>query len=359
MEITILGSGNGGCAVAFDHSIKGHNVRIFDFDKYPRNICEIQKNGGIYSEGFLEGFAQIKYAGHDIKKALEGAEIIYVVTPAHSIKTFAEVCKNYLQEGQIVIVCPGSCMGSIEFKNSAGLLLCDKRIIVSETHTLPYAVRTISPGRICIYHKLNSGIFLAALPSIKTTEVLYKIKYIYPGLIKAKNVIHTSLQNGNPVIHPAVTLLNTALIERTNGNFLFYQEGITPAVGRLIKAIDQERINIGNLLNLEIMPDPYLGCIQKYMTVSNYDTGYSDAPGFLGIKAQNNIDSRYINEDVGYGLVFWQSLAQQIGAPTPSILSVIHMASILLNRDYLSEGKRTMNSLNLSKYTLQDLNEIL
>ena len=34
MEITILGSGNGGCAVAFDHSIKGHNVRIFDFEKY-------------------------------------------------------------------------------------------------------------------------------------------------------------------------------------------------------------------------------------------------------------------------------------------------------------------------------------
>jgi hypothetical protein len=39
------------------------------------------------------------------------------------------------------------------------------------------------------------------------------------------SVFQTTLQNGNPVIHPAVTLTNAALIERTAGDFRFYEDG--------------------------------------------------------------------------------------------------------------------------------------
>jgi opine dehydrogenase len=68
----------------------------------------------------------------------------------------------------------------------------------------------------------------------------------------AGNVLQTSLQNGNPVIHPAITLLNAALIERTGGDFFFYEDGVTPAVGRLIEAVDRERISIGRALGVDI-----------------------------------------------------------------------------------------------------------
>jgi hypothetical protein len=58
----------------------------------------------------------------------------------------------------------------------------------------------------------------------QTEDVLRLIADVYPGMEAAKNVIQTSLQNANPVIHPAVSLANAARIERT-GNFLFYEEG--------------------------------------------------------------------------------------------------------------------------------------
>ncbi len=45
---------------------------------------------------------------------------------------------------------------------------------------------------------------------------------VYPVMTAARNVLQTSLQNGNPIIHPAITLLNAARIERTGGDFLFY-----------------------------------------------------------------------------------------------------------------------------------------
>lgn len=175
-------------------------------------------------------------AGHEIKKALDGADIIYTVGPAYSTKPFAEACKPHLREGQIVIVCPSSCGGSIEFKNDAGLDLPDEDIVVAETSTLPYAVR---------------------------------------------------------------------LLEAT------------------------------------------------------YDNGFNTAPGFEGVKAQSSLDYRYFNEDVGYGLVFLRKLGEQIEVATPIISAVITIVSLLMNRDYLCEARRTMETLGLSNYTTVELEELL
>ena len=290
---------------------------------------------------------------------MENADIIYAVGPAYSTRPFAEASKPYLTKGQTVIVCPGSCGGSVEFKNGAGLNLRDSDIIVAETSTLPYAVRLLEPGKIRIFNKLKGGLFLAAVPASNTNYVLEQVCDVYPTMSPAKNILQTSLQNGNPVIHPAITLLNVALIERTRGDFNFYQDGVTPAVGKLIEAIDRERIAIGKKLGLEIIPDPELGVLQGYMTEANHDNGYITAPGFEGVKAQSNLDYRYFNEDVGYGLVFLKKLGEQVGVSTPAMTAVIEIVSLLMTRDYMGEAKRTMETLGLSKYTPKELEKIL
>jgi len=359
MKMAILGAGNGGCSVAFDCATHGHHVSLFDFEAFPDNIRHIQENSGIHAEGELKGFGAIAYAGHDIEQAINGAAVIFVVGPAYSTRPFAEACKPYLQKGQIVIVCPSSCGGALDFKNGAGLAVRDEDIIVAETSTLPYAVRISGPGKIRVFLKLKKGLLLAAAPASSTAQALGSIQDIYPAMVAAKNVLQTSLQNGNPVIHPTITLLNTALIERTGGDFHFYEEGVTPAVGRLIKAVDQERIAIGRALGVEVVPDPELGYVQGYMKEPTYDKGYSEAPGFKGIKAQSKLDYRYFNEDVGYGLVFLQKLGEQVDVDTPFIVAIIRLVSLLMERDYLAEAKRTMESLGLSEYTAEELEQLL
>lgn len=359
MKIAVLGSGNGGCAIAFDCAAHGHEVSLFDFEQFADNINAIQVQGGIRCEGVLEGYQQVVQAGHDIEKTLHGADLIYLVGPAYSTKPFAEACKPFLRKGQIVIVCPSSCGGCIEFKNVAGLELRSEEIIVAETSTLPYAVRVLEPGRIKIFNKLKSGLFIAALPAARTTEVLAQVSDVYPGMVPAKNVMQTSLQNGNPIIHPAVTLMNVAPIERDNCDFDFYQEGVTPAVGRLMEGVDKERIAIGKKLGVEVIPDPELGVTQGYMTEATYDVGFNTAPGFQGVKAQTDLDYRYFNEDVGYGLVFFQDLANQIGVETPIISSIITITSLIMKRDYAGEAVRTMETLGLADCTAGELERLL
>ena len=358
MNITVLGAGAGGTALAFDCANHGHQVRLFDFPQFPDNIRAVASQGGIHAEGDISGFSGIAFAGHDIDAALENAELIYVVGPAYSTEPFGQALKGKLLKGQTVIVSPSSCGGALAFKQSAGLSLQDDSIRVAETSTLHYAVRLTEPGRVRVFLKLKAGNLLAALPSQHTGAILELIADVYPGMEPARNVIQTSLQNANPVIHPAVTLANAARIEGSGG-FLFYEEGVTDSVGRLIETVDRERMMIGDKLGITVLSDPEMGIRQGYMLLNNYGAGYREAPGFLGIGAQPKLDHRYLNEDVGYGLVFMTRLARQVGVETPSMDSIIQLASVLMDRDYVAEALRTPESLGIGDLSVAELKNLL
>jgi opine dehydrogenase len=355
MQITVLGAGAGGTAVAFDCASYGHDVRVFDFEQFPDNIATIAEQGGINAGGDISGFGPIAYSGHDIDEALQDAELIYVVGPAYSTEPFGEAVAGKLGAGQTVIVSPSSCGGALAFKRAAGLALNDESIRIAETSTLHYAVRLTEPGRIRVFLKLKAGNLLAALPRRHTGDILELIADVYPSMEPAESVLQTSLQNANPIIHPAVTLSNAARIELTGGDFLFYEEGVSDSVGRLIEALDKERIAIGKELGISILPDPEIGTRQGYMLEANYGSGYRKAPGFLGIGAQPQLDHRYLNEDVGYGLVFMSTLGQQIGVATLGIDAIINVASIVMARDYRAEALRTPESLGIADRSAEEL----
>jgi opine dehydrogenase len=301
--------------MAFDCASHGHDVRLFDFEQFPDNIATIAGQGGIHAEGDISGFGPIVYSGHDIDEALKDAELIYVVGPAYSTEPFGKVVAGKLKAGQTLT----------------------------------------EPGRIRVFLKLKAGNLLAALPGEHTADILKLIDDVYPSMEPAESVLQTSLQNANPVIHPAVTLSNAARIEMTGGDFLFYEEGVSDSVGRLIAALDSERIAIGKKLGITILPDPEMGMRQGYMLEANYGSGYRKAPGFLGIGAQPQLDHRYLHEDVGYGLVFMSKLGEQIGVTTPGIDAVINVASIVMARDYRAEALRTPQSLGIADRSAEEL----
>ena len=318
MRVAVLGAGNGGLASAFDFAQQGHDVALYAAPEFGANVVAVDEAGGISASGDLQGFAPVRYAGHDVAEALSGAELVVVVGPAYSTEPLAAQA-------------------------------------VGETSTLPYAVRVTEPGVINVFLKLTAGLYLAGLPRSGTARLHELIADVWPAVQRADSVFQTTLQNGNPVIHPPVTLLNAGLLERTGGGFLFYEEGVTESVGRLIEAVDDERIAIAAALGVTILSDPELGVTQGYMREADYSTGYSTAPGFLGIGAQSRLDHRYLTEDVGYSLVFLTDLAARLGAPTPVMDAVIAIASVVLARDFRAEGKRTLATLGLEDMSAEQL----
>ena len=358
MKVAILGSGNGALAMAFEWARAGHDIYMFDFPQFDRQIKAINAEGGIFSEGQMEGFQPIKYAGHDISVCLKDAPLVFAVGPAYATEPFGKACAPYIEDGQVYVVCPSSCMGAIIFKNALGLKIDDYRVTVSDTGTLPYAVRIIADGKIAVYNRLPAGYHLATLPSSKNDMVFDMIQPVHTGIEKAKNIFQTCLQNANPMLHPCITTLNAARIEGPK-DFFFYEEGVTPGVGRLLKAIDDERIALGAAMGLEIENDPHISIRQGYLTEENYDNAYATAPGFTGILAQTQLDYRYYNEDAGFGLVLWVDLADRLGLEIPTIRAMLQIVSAIMGRDYKAEKARTLDSLGLAEYSLEELVKIL
>jgi opine dehydrogenase len=355
VKIAVLGAGGGGLAVAYEWASRGHRVSLYAQRAHDHHLAPVRERRGIQAEGLLEGFVRLETVTSDIAEALDGVEVIFVVGPAYATEPFAADTRGHLEPGTTVVVCPSSCVGSLAFKRAAGLDIYDESIVVGETSTLPYAARASMDASVRIFHRFDSGLFAAAAPRSSTPRLLEVIREVYPRAEEAAGVFQTTLQNGNPVIHPAVTLLNAALIERTGGDFMFYEEGVTEAVGRLIKAVDGERLAIADALGVPVLAEPEIGVRQGYMTESNYTTGYSTAPGFRGIKAQNELHHRYLTEDVGYSLVFVTDLARQLGVPTPTMDALIHIASVVTGEDFAGERARTMDTMGLSGLTRQGL----
>jgi len=357
MKVAVLGSGNGGVAAAWDWGSHGHEVSLWSSAEFADNLGPIAEKGGVTCVGSEEGFGEVAYAGTDIERALKGAELVLAIGPAYSTEPYAHAVKPHLSDDQLYVVCPSSCLGSVVFKNALGLELRTESPVIGETSTLPYGVRVTGPAEITMYNKLKGGVFVAALPGTGTEQLRSALEQVYPGIESGGSILQTSLQNGNPVIHPATTLLNASRIESPD-DFLFYEDGVTPASGGLIKAVDSERLAIAAELGLRVLPDPEIGVLQGYMTEATYVDGYVTAPGFRGILAQTALDHRYLVEDVGFGLVFLSDLGRRVGVRTPVMDALITLASTILKRDFVAEQARTLNSVGLGHLTVDELRKL-
>lgn len=181
---------------------------------------------------------------------------------------------------------------------------------------------------------------------------------IYPETIKASSVIETALANMNAVFHPPGMILNAGWIQRTNGDFLFYKEGVTDAVGRACQAIDEERLAVAK--QLEVPARPFLDNFYAAGLTSRaaYESGSisracEESEPNRTIKSPPSLDHRYVHEDIGYGLVPYAAFGRLAGVPTPAIDAMVLLASIATGIDYavqgLTLGKMGLDGMNVAQ----------
>jgi opine dehydrogenase len=144
-EITIIGSGHGGCAVAAALSMKGFNVRICKMGRsmHMENFNKIRQNNGIFLKGIEgEGFAELYKITTDVKEAIKDVEIILIfyVTTFHEF--LASKIAPYLKSGQIVFLNPRYA-GSLLFKKAMEDCNNQADVLFVEGETLPYTSRII------------------------------------------------------------------------------------------------------------------------------------------------------------------------------------------------------------------------
>ena len=368
--IAVLGGGNGGHAVAANLSLSGFKVNFFELPQFAGSFEKALRTREIRIEGVsIDGVAKLNLATIDIQQAIKDAEVIFVVTPAFGHKVMAEASAPFVQDGQIIVLMPGS-GGSLEFAKIFKEKKVKREIAFAESCTLPYGARLKGPGHVSVLINaiiLPTGVF----PAKRTSDVIPKLRQFYPIVMPAKDVLEAAINNPNPIVHPAATLLSATKIEHSKGEFYLYAEGMTPAVARTFESLNEERLSICKALgyklyhwdNLEFknynLGETEDECRYRILNTS-MDAAFGKDGIYAGIKMKGpeHFKDRFITEDVPYGMVLLSTLGDLLRVPTPTHDAVIQLSTVINRTNYWKTG-RGVRELGLSKLNKQGLKKFL
>ena len=341
-KIAIIGAGNLGQAQAAHMALLGHEVRIWN--RTAARIDEIQERGGIRVHGVLEGTLPMAVASKDLGDVIPGADAVVLTVPASSHCEVTRAAAPYLEDGQVYALHPGHTFGAFACKHELDQLGVTADLTFCEIQTSLLTCRRTGPAEVhasAIKKALPIGVF----PAVRGFDCVDWLFEAYPDSVKARDTLKTSLDNLNAPVHPVVVMANMARIDQGH-DFRFYWDGVSPAVSKLMDAVDAERYAIGLELGIDVMT------LQQF-----YDNAYdvqgeelwekmkSNEP-YAEITAPKRLDTRLILEDMPTGIVPYASLGRAVGVPTPACDALITIWNIVFQRDF-AEGARTLESMEL------------
>jgi opine dehydrogenase len=338
--IAVLGAGHGGCAAAGDLGKRGFSVRL-----HARNgerLSPLRQQGGIRISGVHEGLVPVDHMTTDLAEAVEGADLVMLVVPSVAHGPYARGLAGILKQGQPIFLNPGHTGGGLNFAHDLREAGCTVRIETCETVTLTYICRLVGDGHVRLY-SYTKNLAFAAFPGDAQERLYSLVKRVFPEIRQASSVLETALTNINAVFHPPGMLMNAGWIEHSQGDFLFYIEGITESVGRVTEAVDLERLAVARALGV-----PTISFLDAFHR-AGLTTEAARASGSISracresepnraIKSPPSLRHRYIMEDVGYGIVPISELGTLAGVKTPVIDALITIASAAIGDDLRATG---------------------
>ena len=70
------------------------------------------------------------------------------------------------------------------------------------------------------------------------------------------------------------------------------------------------------------------------------------------------MDTRYVTEDLPFGLAPWSSIGRMWNVPTPKVDAVIQIASVMTEVDYFTEGL-SVDDLGIKDMTPEDVRALV
>lgn len=337
-KIAVIGAGNGGLAVAGYFGIRGHEVRILDINRAA--IDPVARAGSIQVTGKIEGEGKVALATTNLAEAVRGAGVVMVVVPGDAHGRVAEELAPHVTGDQIVVLHPGGTGGALEVAATFRRHGMESRPIIAEVESFMYGSKTVGPAQVQINTvKLHDRI--AALPARDTRRVLEALRDDYPQFVDAKNVLQTSLNHMNAMLHVAGMVMNAGWIETTKGDFEFYRDGLSPAVTRILEGVDGERMAVSEALGADAIS------LRRWIKETYHVEGPTlfetiqtlHATVYKSSRAPSSLGSRYLSEDVPTGLVPIAALGEAAGVKTPLMRILIELTSRIHGVDHWTTGR--------------------
>src|SRR3954451_14235278 len=244
-SVAILGAGGGGAAAAVELTAAGHDVSLWN--RSAATLEPFRLAGGVHHVGVLgDGFAPVACITPHLAEALDGADVALVCLPSLAHDALADALVAARAELPIVLN-PGHTGGALHLAARMGAVAPP----LAEPSPLTYVVRKTEPDTVrvtCVAGRVRG----ACLPG--GDAALDWACELFPAVRRERDVLATGLGNVNLVLHPPAAVLAAAWVEATGGAFRFYADATTPAVGRVLEALDAERLEVARAFGHTLDP---------------------------------------------------------------------------------------------------------
>lgn len=351
-KVTILGGGNTAFSMAANLTLAGHDVLLWEHRDFTDTLDPIRDSLTLYLEGAARtGRAKLAGVATDPAEALAWSEALVCSVPSYAHQACIQQLAPHLRPGHLLALLPVN-LGTLAFARAlreAGV----EGVMLAEADTAPYVCRKTGLDRAVI-HGAVTGLGIGVFPASQTAEAMPVIEALFPGATAYANVLQAGLSAPNPVVHPLGVLLNAGRIERSRGEFWFYEEGVTPSVVAAITSLDAERLALRLAFELNLTPVAEAFHRAGFGPAGDLWSVINGSAMLTALRAPGSMNTRWLTEDVPYGLVTWSALGAQMGVPTPVMDAVVTLASAVLGED-CGAAARTPTDLGLAGLAPTDL----
>lgn len=347
MNITIIGAGNSGLAMAAHLSKEGNNVTLWNRSK--STITKLMKTHRINCQGVINGAVEVNLVTDNLEKAIEESDVILITSPANSHKELAKQIAENIKKETLIVLNPGRTFGALEFKNTYEKYDKDFKQTIAETQTIIYTCRKIDESSVNII-SLKFDVLISTFDASINKDIILRLpKCIRPYFSPADSMIETSIGNVGMILHCAPLLLNTGWTEGEDKTYKYYYDGITPSIGKLLEKIDKERVMVSKKLGLEV--ETTTDWLKRTYNVQGKDLYecIQNNEAYKTIDAPSSLEHRYIFEDIPCGLVPLEAIGKRLGLEMKNTGLIIDLASSLLNVNFRQKGRNLNNLLNVDQ----------
>lgn len=387
--IAVLGGGAIGKTVAADCKLAGREVRL-----YSRSAKAIENldRTGILLDGVQRNLYGFERSGKafpdvvstDMAEVVKGAGLIVIGIPAHAHEDYLKTLVPLLEDGQVV---------HIYTDNYASLLLrkymkemgCTKKVIVGGWGSAPYGTRIETLGGYRLPHVgvKYRAITLrgACLPMTDIDDFMESTKYLPcmdaitqgNGPVAGDTMLDIGFSNINPVIHVPASVLGVSTMENWScifgkepGTYSLYSHGLCPSICRVQYQFYEEEIAIAKAIGVSVPEYSYETFFSRRSVLTQEYMGLDengkdnvvfplDQPCDEGNTGPDNIDHRYITEDIPVGCKIYHDLGVKFGVPTPIIDSMIVLGGAMHETNYFEESKYDLEYLGIADMSKEEL----
>jgi len=279
------------------------------------------------------------------------SDVLLLALPVNGHRRVMDSLLPFLRDGQAVIVSSMASLSSLYLHEAARRT--GRQVTVASFGTTVLTARRESATQVKVMTR-RKAVGVSALPASSAHEAVALCTDLFgEGFSVQGSALASALANVNPQSHGPLAVFNWTRIERAE-NWPQYH-CMTPGVSRAIEALDTERRAVAAAFGIEVGP------IEAHFARSFGTTSgkLADIAAELHAKrggppGPTQVDTRYVTEDMPYGLVFVEALGALAGVPTPATRTIVDAASLVNGVDYRQQND-LLGPLGLARETVAGL----